>query len=394
MKRYALLALTVAGIGSATSAFAISATLSTNTTWGINNDGYLAPGTTANPGENPGLLQTDSLARGMAHNPVSGNVLLASRTGGNAVRILDTSGAQVGTLSLAGVTGGSGAVINKVGVGEDGRIYLANLTTNASTSALKIYRWDNEADTTPDVIYNGAPLAGARIGDSMDVIGSGANTRIVMGYSNSPTVAGNNGYAVFTQNSGGSLDAFHFGFPGTTPAAGDHRLGVTFIDNDTVLGGQNSNVRLSDFSIGGTATFLGSPVISSSVNNQRAFDFRVINGVPILVTMDSAGSGVTRDSVGVPNGNYLVRVFDFTNTATPTLLASGVIPNTGFANGNGTGEIKIAYGGTGANATIYAMATNNGIQSFNLQVVPEPATMTALGLGLAALARRRKAKKS
>jgi hypothetical protein len=36
--------------------------------------------------------------------------------------------------------------------------------------------------------------------------------------------------------------------------------------------------------------------------------------------------------------------------------------------------------------------TNNGVHAFNVTVVPEPATMTALAFGLAAIARRRKQK--
>jgi len=289
---------------------------------------------------------------------------------------------------MTGITGGTFA-INKIGVATDGTIYVANMTINATTSALKIYQWANEA-AAPTVVYSGAPLAGSRLGDSMDVIGSGANTRIALGYSNSPTVAGNNGYAIL-ENSTGTFLGNHLGFAGVTPAAGDHRLGITFIGQNSILGGQNSTVRRSSFTLPGSATFLNSPNIGPGVNNQRAYDYAEINGVPVLITLDSGGVGATRDGLGNPNGNMAVRAWNVTDWNAPTLLAINVIPTTGVANANGTGEIK--FGAiSGSTATIYAMATNNGIQSFNIEVVPEPASMMAIGAGLLAMMNRKRRK--
>ena len=45
-------------------------------------------------------------------------------------------------------------------------------------------------------------MPGARIGDSFDVIGGGVDTRLVAGYGSSPSVAGNNGFALFDTEDG------------------------------------------------------------------------------------------------------------------------------------------------------------------------------------------------
>ncbi|HEX6962069.1 MAG TPA: DUF4623 domain-containing protein, partial [Lacipirellula sp.] len=130
-------------------------------------------------------VNAGNLERGFAYNPATGNLILVSRQGpnGGSIRILNgTSGVDVGELPKdpAIVTGGNFAN-NMVGVADDGAIYVGNLSTNTSSSPFKIYRWANET-AAATVAYTGlgptAPLDGARLGDSLDVFGSGANTRL------------------------------------------------------------------------------------------------------------------------------------------------------------------------------------------------------------------------
>jgi hypothetical protein len=110
----------------------------------------------------------------------------------------------------------------------------------------------------------------------------------------------------------------------------------------------------------------------------------VVNGYRLLGTIDSA--------------NSRVRVYDITTlptSGTLVALAEGNLTS-GTLTGNGNGTAAVTWGLPTFNSAgvatvpLYAMSTNQGIQSFNVQVVPEPATMAALGLGVAAMIRRRK----
>jgi len=116
------------------------------------------------PGSRTYITDTTSRTeRGVAINPVTGNVLLVSRAGSPQVYVL--SGAdgsdgsdelgQARTLQLTGEDGsplvaGGTFVLNLVGVADDGVVYAANLTLNSSTADFRIYRWSSEAtDAVP-----------------------------------------------------------------------------------------------------------------------------------------------------------------------------------------------------------------------------------------------------
>src|ERR1017187_6604245 len=154
-------------------------------------DGWLSPGEGGYT-----FLGTANNERGLAYG--NGQLYLVSRNGGNNIRILDPiTGADLGALNNAGISGGTFAV-NMVGVGGDGVIYVANLTTQSTTSPYKVYSWGT-IGSAPVVAYSGdAGLAGSRVGDSFCVIGSGGSTLLAAGYNSTPAVAGNNGYAIIS----------------------------------------------------------------------------------------------------------------------------------------------------------------------------------------------------
>lgn len=324
-------------------------------------DGWFAPGEGGYT-----FLGTANNERGLAFG--NNHLYLVSRAGGVNVRILDkSSGADVGVLNAAGVTGGTFAA-NVAGVGGDGAIYVSNLTTNVTSSAYKVYRWSDETSAATTAINSTTVLAGARMGDSLAVTGSGASTRLAAGFSNSPSVAGNNGYAVLDPNTAAETAV---GFTGTPPNAGDFRLGITFSGPNQVIGTQGAALRVTDFA-GSAGTLLGSPVVAGS---DRLISFATVGGMPLLAVQNTVSS--------------LVSIYDMTDPVNPLLLTSGnATSGTLTANGNGSGQLAWDLTGGGDTATLYAMSTNQGIQAF-VVTVPEPTSLGLVGLAVGGWAARR-----
>ncbi len=108
-------------------------TLAPLTTWSPNGDGWFAPGEGGYS-----YLGTANNERGLAFG--NGHLYLVSRSGGTFVRRLDPlTGADLGSpLNVTGISGGTFAV-NTIAVGGDGVIYVNNLTTQSTTSPLKVY---------------------------------------------------------------------------------------------------------------------------------------------------------------------------------------------------------------------------------------------------------------
>lgn len=342
-------------VGALTTAVHGAATLTPLVGFG-GTDGWLSPTDYA-------PLATDATARGMVFNPASGNLLVVTRSGGVAVRVLNAgTGAELSTMNVTGVTGGTFA-LNMIDVAADGAIYGGNLSTSASGN-FKVYRWANEA-AAPTVAYDA--LSGlARTGDSFAVVGSGASTRIAASGTNN--VAASNFVALTTADGSSFTSTAVTSIAGTATANNDYRLSLTFVDSDTLIGTQGTVGRVTSF--GG--------VLADTIplgGNQRLLDFATIGGVPVLAVADTVTSAVS--------------VFDITTPSSPTLLASGTtLSGASVANGNGVGAVT--WGPvSGLSATLYAMNTNNGIQAFTF-TVPEPTTALLAGLGLLGFLRRRR----
>lgn len=308
-------------------------------------DGWLAP----NEG-GYAYLGTGNNERGFAFG--NGHLYLVSRAGGVNVRILDrATGADVGALNTTGITGGTFAA-NMVGVGGDGAIYVGNLTT-AATTPFKVYKW-TDASAAPSVAYSVNPGL-PRIGDSFAVRGSGDATVIV---------ASGTGSAGFASFSGGNASVV--AVPGT--ATGDFRLGLAFADDNLVVGTQGGTWRLVQYAGNAGTLLLSAPTTSAS---ERPLSYTEIAGMGLLATVDTASS--------------LVRVYDVTNPAAITLLATGN-NTTGTLAGNGNGVGAVAWGTLeDGSPALYAMSANQGIQAFAVTVVPEPGTYALLTVGLGGL---------
>lgn len=348
-------------------------TIAPLSTFGVN--GWLAPAA-AGVGV---YLDTTANQRGLAFG--NGHLYLVSRSNGNNVRMLDPiTGADLGGLNVSGITGGTFQV-NTIGVGGDGAIYVNNLTTQSTTSPLKVYSWATEG-SAPAVVYSGdGGLAGSRVGDSLAVFGSGTSTKLAAGYATTPAVAGNNSYAIINPSTG---TATAIGFTGTPPAAGDFRLGLTFANASQVFGTQGSSLYRNTTFSGATGSLLGSPAIPdpAGATADRLLSYNVVGPTALLAVQSIGDSHVS--------------LYDVTDPNNPIYLASGNNTTGALtANSNGTGQL--AWGTPVYNSnngtwtdTLYAMGTAQGIQAF-VVTVPEPGTFALLALGgLAAVAWRKK----
>lgn len=359
-----LVATTVICMPSRAAAQAI--TMQALTTFGSN--GWLQPSAF------PGVTGTNNAIRSVAFNSVSGDLLYAN--GSSVVPVNATTGAIGTAFSNTGVSGGT-TLLNTVAATTDGVIYGGNLSIQSTTSPFKVYRWSNQA-ATPTVHYSGnAGLAGVRVGDDIAAYGADASGLLAFGFSNSPSVAGNNSFSAVSTGTGvASANAVAY----TGGNAGDFRLGITFADADTVLGTQGSStIRRVSFS-GTSGTLDGSNTTNTS--NEKGILYFSAYGTPLLAT-------ITTGSVSSMN---TVRLYDATNLVTlgtaTYLTQLNLATSSSNANANTNGAI--AFGIVNGTPTLYALNTNNGIQA--IQLVPEPTTTAvalACGAGLVALMRRR-----
>jgi len=354
----ALAAIVLLAAASADAAFI----LQPKTTFG-GGDGWLAPADATH-------LQGASLQRGLTYNAANNHLYLVDRNGGNFIRILDgTTGALLGSLDLTGVAGGTFA-INMIDVDDSGVIYAGNLTTDTDTTAFKVYRWATEAsaptvafDSVATPIANGADI---RIGDDLAVIGSGATTQIITG-GNIASAAGNpgdNAFVLLTTADGLAYSGAVQDFTGTEPANGAFRLGIDFIDANTMIGRQATLTSgvVADFAAG-----IATQVALAELTNSNEAPLAVDRVNSLLATVQINTSDV--------------RLYDIADPDNPVLLdTKNLIVGASVANGNGVGDLKFG------NGMLYALNTNNGIQAFN--VVPEPAgavlvigALTSLGIG-------------
>ncbi|MBA4147088.1 MAG: autotransporter-associated beta strand repeat-containing protein [Verrucomicrobia bacterium] len=132
----------------------------------------------------PKWQNTDITAgyRGIAYNPVTGNILVAQTTG-NILRQSSLDGTSAGSnLDNTDVSVGT-FVLSGVAVTKDGTIFACNYVTGAqSATPLKIYRWKNE-DAVPELVTSLGTLPGAttdRFGAGLKVFTSATTTNLLI----------------------------------------------------------------------------------------------------------------------------------------------------------------------------------------------------------------------
>ena len=343
-------------------------TLTALTTFGSN--GWLAPG--SNP-----YVTTDNSQRGLGWNPVTKNVVLPSRSGGNFVAIINgTTGIVSGTLDTTGVSGGTLAMMG-AGVSDDGAIYVPNLQSGSSAlSPFKIYSWTGESDTNaPSIAFsqvNPQTTSGAfRFADAFAVYGSGTSLKFAAaGTTSSGSTAGlpNNSNFMIGSLDGSNTNTIYRNIPNTLTSSNDYRLGITFVDADTVIGNQGTSAKITDFVAATTLSNTGAIVTGSIAMGaaDRPLDYTVINGQALLAVVNTNSS--------------LISIYDITNPAAAALLTTGsTVSGLLTANANATGGLQWGEMLTPTSQVLYAMSSNQGVQAMVFQAVPEPSTYAMMG---------------
>ena len=304
------------------------------------------------PGDAP-FLATDNAHRGAALNPVSGNVLVVSRTGQPDIHVLDgQDGSILYTLDNDPSTIAGGTfLMNMVGVAEDGAVYAGNLSTSAANPNYRLYRWaDDGFNAYPDLAYEGDPGLSEpdadnaqRWGDSMDVRGAGKDTQILLASRSGTQVA------ILTTEDGETFESNPITIAGMP--AGGIGLGVSFGPGDTLYG-----------------STVNGPVYLVSFNTQAGTgEVTAIYSAAILAGgIAPLGVDLERASMGALNVQaHEVLLLDLTDAPNPPILQASEAMGTTQSNGNGTGAIDMA------DHQLLALDTNNGLALWDILVSQE-----------------------
>jgi hypothetical protein len=334
--------------------------------------------------------------RGLTYDPTSGNLIFVDTHEGSggtvggagalspysAIYILDgNSGAIIGALNTNGIIGGSYTHVVP-GVSDDGVVYVCNQTTASQTTGFKIYRWptantnDPSFNLPPTVAFSNvintanSGTSSERIGQTMDVRGSGPNTQIILGTS---SLNGNGkSVFVFTTADGTNFTQHRIGFTNsiTAPVFND---GIAFGPGNTFFAKQVGKPFLyCAFDLTTNADNAGTVISSfaaSSVNdpllNISAIAYDSIN--KLLGGLEEIGGTAT-------GGRGKVWLFDLANPTNraPAVLASRTfIPN--FQKTTAPmGYLRFRFG-----TNLYAHASNNGFLASEVDSVAlNPPTFT------------------
>ncbi|MDP4117369.1 MAG: hypothetical protein Q8903_14635, partial [Bacteroidota bacterium] len=289
---------------------------------------------------------TDNNVRGLAYNPVTNHIIVASRSGGNNLVLLNaTTGDSVGTMSVAGLTGGT-YLFNKPRVTADGKIYLMNLAL--ANGALTIYRYENEA-ATATVAFTG--VVSQRTGDAFQITGTGNNTFLYGGGSGSPRIY------VFSTTDGGLTFAKTDSIPVPVgAAAGGISLVTSGRNSDLWINGAGTSV----FHINSTGTIIDTingGLVSTGWTNVAYLAPTTGRKYVTIVGKNEAALGGT------------AQMWDVTNSEKwPTLWANPTLSLPYNTNANATGDLAVIDSGKGY-FYVYSLITNNGVGCFKTNML-------------------------
>lgn len=297
-------------------------------------------------GSLPSWFGTSNTERGMAYNPTNDHMYVVSRASGTKIKIINgTDGTDISEINRddfsAIITGGT-FFLNDVEVSDNGAILSANLTTDASASAFKIYKWDNES-ATPTVYATYSEQA-LRLGDYFKVAGDISSDAVIF--------AGGSGKVVRWIVNAGVLGA-----PTTITLADTHNPNsiVAYpqtIDANPSFFVNSAGQPIRKYNADGTSANETLSIVGGSSTDFEYFQL----GGQEYISVFQYGSGeigelstLVQVTGGLANASTIAR--------TPKLGAN--------SNGNGTGGTGVKTEGTDT-ITVYTLSTNNGISGTTL----------------------------
>jgi hypothetical protein len=305
-------------------------------------------------------LANDNAHRGMAYNPVSGNVLVVSRTLGTTnVYVLDgETGAERHQLRStdandANFIFGGLFPLNMIAVADDGAVYACCLTLSGTDTT--IYRWaDDQPDTIPTLAFGPADSGLVRTGDTIQARGSGVDTQLILASRSGKTVA------IFTTADGATFTPTVV----TTAEAADGNfgLGVAFGSGDTFWGnatGTNNPLTHVAFNLSAG---------TGSVQQRYADDL-----VPSYLSAIGVLPGQSLLAALALDTPDNVHLYDLSDPDLPVLVHQELLPSDN-TNLNGTGAIDFG------DNRLYVLGSNNGIAAFELREGTPLADPAVLGI--------------
>jgi len=318
-------------------------------------------------------ISVDSSQRGIAYNPTTNHVYVVSRTGSTTVHVLDgTTGENIGTLDMTGVSGGGGASLNLVDCTEDGQIYICNLATSEAT--FRLYRYTNEASAPvlvffgdPTLMDTNAPVTNSkRFGDNLATRGTGTNVQVLV-HSRGGRASGLLYPVDDTMNTFTSQTIL------TDAGNGDMGLGAAFGNGDS-------------FWSKAPARNLRRLVIANPADIYNPSVALVATSAVNIALSPTSTSGL--HSLPASNllavidyGGHTLRLFDTSSGTNVVLQDAKAFPAPATANGNGTGEA--AFGINNGAICLYGLDSNNGLLA--TKVVPISSPVIGSGPGATAI---------
>lgn len=297
------------------------------------------------PGERA-YITTGSNQRGLAYNPLSGNLILVNRAGGLSVWVLEaTTGNELWTLDTTGISGGT-FVLSKVAVADDGAIYAANFgTIGGATPTFNVYRWAGEFEG-PTLAYSGDPGAGniQQWGTTLDVRGSDIGTQIIIS-SSGGTIA-----AILNTSDGAN---FFSTLLQTDVLPGQMGIAVAFGTNDTFWAK----------SAGGPLLHLSFDLAAGTATTLRTFDVTNFPGTVGPLAVEATNNLLGAINITTPD---VVNLYSLANLSPgPVLLSS---TNTPTDNDNALFMGAVDFGG----GMMFALDSNNGLIAYNIVPSSDP----------------------
>lgn len=308
----------------------------------------------------------DATERAIAYGVVDGveRLYVPSRSGEEqTIRVIDPeTGDDLDdvVISTAGISGGA-IPFNTIEVSADGKIFVSNLTADASDSPLKVYMWEDEA-SEPQVVIEYQTSGELRLGDHIDVVGSvDEGTAVVyVAATNSASVVRfgmveEDGSYVFDQE--GTLFSGLAGYGNPWGATG-WSLGIgPGVESEFIASGRSSTFSRVYNSQGGA---LGYVEWTAGTFNQNvgAADFVRVGGASYLATFHPTQRRAALVKINAePAGSLWLQRYQSFYDSTPEL---------GEVTENTYGDVAARVNDDGT-VTMFVLGTKNGIGAYTTE---------------------------